>query len=251
MFHGGQQTWGQDYWDTYAPVVTWASVGLLLIIAKIHNLEPKSIDFVLAFPQAYLDIPVYMELPSSVTPAYEIDENRRRYVLGINKSLYGLKQAGHNWFKKIRTGLTDRGFIQSQVDKCVFFRDGCIIVTYVDDCIILVETMNLVNSIIKPLQDGDEDFELIGEGSSDKYLGVMIKDIDSNTFEMSQPFLARRIIEFLSLDENKTKGRDTPVGKPLLNKDLDSTPRKHPWLYRGAVGILSYYCNSVRPDIQM
>ena len=27
--HGGQQTWGQDYWDTYAPVVTWASVRLL------------------------------------------------------------------------------------------------------------------------------------------------------------------------------------------------------------------------------
>ncbi len=24
--HGGQQTWGQDYWETYAPVVTWAGV---------------------------------------------------------------------------------------------------------------------------------------------------------------------------------------------------------------------------------
>ncbi len=24
--HGGQQTWGQHYWDTYAPVITWASV---------------------------------------------------------------------------------------------------------------------------------------------------------------------------------------------------------------------------------
>jgi hypothetical protein len=24
--HGGQQTWGLDYWDTYAPVVMWASV---------------------------------------------------------------------------------------------------------------------------------------------------------------------------------------------------------------------------------
>ena len=131
--------------------------------------------------------------------------------------------------------MTDRGFIQSQVDKCLFFRDGCIIITYVDDCIILGETINLVNSIIKSLQDGDEDFELTDEGIIDKYLGVMIKDIDSNTFEMSQPFLARRIIEFLSLDENKTKGRDTPVGKPLLNKDLDGTPRKHPWLYRGAV----------------
>ena len=156
-----------------------------------------------------------MELPSGFTPADEIDENRRRYVLCLNKSLYGLKQAGHNWFKNLRTGLTDRGFIQIQVDKCVFFRDGCIIVTYVDDCIILGETMNIVNCIIKSLQDGDKDFELTDEGSIDKYLGVMIKGIDSNTFEMSQPFLARIIIEFLSLDENKTKGRDTLVGKPL------------------------------------
>ena len=47
--HGGQQTWGQDYWDTYAPVVTWGSVRLLLVVAKIHNLDSKSINFVLAF----------------------------------------------------------------------------------------------------------------------------------------------------------------------------------------------------------
>jgi hypothetical protein len=58
--HGGQQTWGLDYWDTYAPVVTWASVRLLLIVAKIHGLQSKSIDFILAFPQADLDVPVYM-----------------------------------------------------------------------------------------------------------------------------------------------------------------------------------------------
>jgi hypothetical protein len=24
--HRGQQTWGLNYWDTYAPVVTWASI---------------------------------------------------------------------------------------------------------------------------------------------------------------------------------------------------------------------------------
>ena len=47
--HSGQQTWGLDYWDTYAPVVTWASVPLLLIVAKIHGLQSKSIDFVLLF----------------------------------------------------------------------------------------------------------------------------------------------------------------------------------------------------------
>ena len=83
--HGGQQTWGLDYWDTYAPVVTWASVRLLLIVAKIHDLQSKSIDFVLAFPQADLDVPVYMELPAGVNPINVTDKNQRRYVLKLNK----------------------------------------------------------------------------------------------------------------------------------------------------------------------
>ena len=75
--HGGQQTWGQDYFNTYAPVITWASVRLLLIVAKIHKLDSKSIEFFLAFPQADLPIPVYMKLPAGVTPIDEVDSNRQ------------------------------------------------------------------------------------------------------------------------------------------------------------------------------
>ncbi len=127
--HGGQQTWGQDYWETYAPVVTWASVQLLLIVAKIHGLSSKSIDFVLAFPQADLNVPVYMELPAGINPIDVTDYNQHCYVLKLNKSLYGLKQAGYNWFEKLCDGLFACDFIQSQVDKCVFFRKDCIILT--------------------------------------------------------------------------------------------------------------------------
>jgi hypothetical protein len=47
--HGGMQTWGQNYWETYAPVVNWANVWILLAIAKNHGLSSQSIDFVLAF----------------------------------------------------------------------------------------------------------------------------------------------------------------------------------------------------------
>ena len=156
--HGGQQTWGLDYWDTYAPVVTWASVCLLLIVAKIHGLQSKSIDFVLAFPQADLDVPVYMELPAGINPINVTDKNRRRYVLKLNKSLYGLKQAGYNWFEKLREGLITRDFIQSQVDKCVFFRTDCIVLTYVDDCIILGKTMMDVDAVILSLNVCPENF---------------------------------------------------------------------------------------------
>ena len=48
--HGGMQRWGIGFWETYAPVVNWISVRLLLILAIIHGLDTKSIDFVLAFP---------------------------------------------------------------------------------------------------------------------------------------------------------------------------------------------------------
>ncbi len=53
--HGGQQTWGQHYWGTYAPVVTWASVCLLLVVAKINGLQPKSmILFLLSHKQIWM-----------------------------------------------------------------------------------------------------------------------------------------------------------------------------------------------------
>ena len=61
--HGGMQRWGVDYWETYAPVVNWISVRFLMVLSLIHNLETKSIDFVLAFPQATLERDVFMEQP--------------------------------------------------------------------------------------------------------------------------------------------------------------------------------------------
>ncbi len=185
--HGGMQTWGQNYWETYAPVVNWASICLILAIAKIHGLSSKSIHFVLAFPQAYLEIPVFMELPIGFdTPD---NEERRFYVLKLNKSLYGLKQAGYNWFSKLSNGLQDQGFVQSSIDSCVFFGPGCIVLTYVDNCIIIGDSMDQIDKLIQSLHEGDESFVLQDEGSIDKYLGVDIKQLDSSKFELTQPFL--------------------------------------------------------------
>jgi hypothetical protein len=96
----------------YALVVNWASVHLILAITKIHGLSSKSIDFVLAFLQADLESPLYMELPIGFDALN--NEDQKFYDLKLNKSLYGLKQAGYNWFaKKLSNGLQDHGFVQS------------------------------------------------------------------------------------------------------------------------------------------
>jgi hypothetical protein len=185
--HDKMQTWGQNYWETYAPVVNWASVWIILDIAKIHGLLSKSIDFVLAFHHADFKIPVYMELAIGYDALN--GENCKFYLLRINKSLYGLKQAGYNWFEKVSNGLQDPGFVQSNIDPCILFGPGCLILTYVDDCIIIGDTSVCINKLIQSLHEGDENFVLQDEDSIDKYLGVKTKQLDDFLFELTQPFL--------------------------------------------------------------
>ena len=60
--HGGMQQWSKNYWETYSPVVIMLIVRLLIALCHIHGLESKSIDFVLAFPQADLDVDIWIEL---------------------------------------------------------------------------------------------------------------------------------------------------------------------------------------------
>jgi hypothetical protein len=80
--------------------------------------------------------------------------------------------------------------------------------------------MPIVDEVISLLKEGHEDFKLVDQGSIDKYIGLMIQDIDSNTFKMSQQFLICPILDFLLLDKNKTKEQDTPVRKSLLHCDF-------------------------------
>ena len=54
------------------------------------------------------------------------------YVLNLNKSLYGLKQASLNWFEHLRKGLEARDYVQSRVDPCVFLCADYIVLCYID-----------------------------------------------------------------------------------------------------------------------
>ena len=101
--HGGMQTWEEHYWETYAPVVNWLSLRTLLIISILNDLEARSIDFTLAFPQVKLDVGVYMELSAG----FDNGGYAGKHVLKLSKSLYGLKQAAFNWFQLLKKGLKE------------------------------------------------------------------------------------------------------------------------------------------------
>ena len=91
------QEWGEKYWEMYIPVVNILTVWLLLGLCNIRNLASKSIYFLLAFPQADLDVDIWMELPIGFVIDEVSHSDSRSYVLKLNKSLYGIKQASLNW----------------------------------------------------------------------------------------------------------------------------------------------------------
>ena len=124
-----------NYWETYAPVVNWISVRFLLVLSELAGLESKTIDFVLAFPQAELDVPVYMELPIGMEVS-GAEGDRRQHALCLKKSLYGLKQASANWHSMLKTGLELRAFKESVADPCVFIKQSKEGDTHVTDLII-------------------------------------------------------------------------------------------------------------------
>ena len=130
--HGGMQQYGVNYWEIYSTTVNWISVRFLMIVAHIFKLDTKAIDFVLAFTQTNLDVPVYMELPSGMYLAGH-GKDISEYLLKLKKFLYGLKNASLNWHNKLKDAFEDRGFVESLSDPCVFISKDMNILEYVDD----------------------------------------------------------------------------------------------------------------------
>jgi len=85
---GFTQKHGLDYFDTYAPVASIATIRLLIAIAAIYKLVIHQMDVKIMFLNTELDEEIYMEQPKGfVMPGQE------KKVCKLQKSLYGLKQA--------------------------------------------------------------------------------------------------------------------------------------------------------------
>ena len=63
--------------------------------------------------------------------------NRVEWVLKLNKLIYGLKKSSANWFDILKTSLERSYHHQYQVDPFVFYRKYSVILTHVDDFVIV------------------------------------------------------------------------------------------------------------------
>jgi hypothetical protein len=249
---GPQQEFGRDFWETYAPVISWTTIHLLLLLASISGLKTRQVDYTQAFPQAPLDDPVFMRMPQGwfvddqgiLQPHPDPKYHDRNHFIQLKKNLYGCKQAARNWFKYLTSGLLSQGFVQSKHDPCLFLRHDCLMVVYTDDCLIFARDDNIINDLIQQLS---QTYILEDQGRVQDYLGIRItKDTASKTITMAQPGLIESILNDLHITNN-SKPKDTPA-LGILYPDHNGYPRQESWNFRSLIGKLNFLAQNTRPD---
>jgi len=247
--HGGQQTQGITYWDTFAPVVNWHTLRTFLTLALIKGWKARSVDFVLAYPQAELSKDIYMRIPAE----FHVSEPGR-YLLKLMKNVYGLKDAGRTWHHHLRQGLLDRNFKESLVDPCVFYKGDLILVIYVDDVICFSPKDEVIDDFIKSMrEDEPRKYILEDQGELKDYLGIEIKYLPapngSTMISITQPHLIDKVLTTCGFGSPNVNGSSVPAAPSVRLNKAGNDVTEVPFHYRSAIGQLNYLAATSRPDI--
>ena len=250
---GDKQIEGVDYFDTFAPVVNWTTVRVMLILSIILQLSTKQVDYTGAFVHAPIDKDpdydnmthedqhksgVFVEMPRGFQQSGK--------VLRLKKSLYGLKQSPRNFFKHLQSKLESTGFVSSTIDPCLFVSEKVICLVYVDDTLFYSPKKEWIDEAIEKLKAHKMELEV--EDSVAGFLGVHIeRNTDEGTIKLTQKGLITRIIE--TLDISHLPRVFTPAKGEPLTKDEEGDPAQQHYNYASVIGMLQYLSGHSRPDI--
>ena len=279
---GFSQVKGVDYDEVFSPVVRFETLRFLLGHAAVHNLELKQVDVKTAFLYGDLNEEIYMsfpDLPKEVIDqasregimsdlCYAVRSHSNQYAIRLKKSLYGLKQAAKQWHTKLTSVFREIGFIQSDSDPCLFYRDDdpiraferatkvaseskmqsnrTYVLVYVDDIIIASNSTENCKLVTDKLQ-GQFDIGSLDEAHF--FLGLKIsRNRAKRTISISQEAYIDKILSRFNLLGSSAS---IPMRDDLLleKATVDEQKEAQHQPFRELVGSLMYLATTSRPDI--
>ena len=234
--------------ETYAPTVKFSTIRTVLAFALRMKLITKQIDFSNAFVQAELGEreKLYVTLPPGV---HHPTRDNKEVVLQLKKSLYGQKDAPRLWYKKVKAGIENLGFVSSEADPCLFLhkKKKILLLLYVDDVLLFNEKEEVLQQVIDDLKRGfsltEED---LGKRDAFAYLGIELQ-FNGTKVTMTQDGLMEKVFRTTKWED--INGSKTPAQPRALGADLQGVPFNAEWEYASVVGMLMFLVNT-RPDIQ-
>jgi hypothetical protein len=251
---GFSQVPGVDFFDTYAPVATLASIRTVLALSAHLDLELHQIDIKGAYLNGKLtdDEVIFMCQP----PGFESPAHPNK-VCRLRKTLYGLKQSGRRWYQRLVEILIDKlGFTQCATDQAVFFRrrdpnEHTMVVIHVDDCTMATKSISHVDELKAMIR---KHVEITDLGQLHWLLGIEVtRNRDAHTISLSQRSYVDSIIRRFNFEDLKPVSNPMEPSTRLHSGQSPSTGTEfvamHHIPYHEAVGSLMYASLGTRPDI--
>mgnify|MGYP002718862977 CR=1 FL=1 len=135
-----------DFRETFAPVVKFTSIRVLLALAARHHLHVHQADVDKAYLHGALAEELYMRVPEGIDGSDYAGK-----VLKLDRALYGLKQAGRVWNHRIHATLEGLGYQRTKSDACIYVRSEGghthYIALYVDDLLFVSPDLDEIQRI--------------------------------------------------------------------------------------------------------
>ncbi|SDA02957.1 BZ3500_MvSof-1268-A1-R1_Chr11-1g03235 [Microbotryum saponariae] len=222
--------------DSFSPTGRAASHRLLLALAVENEWETRQFDVSSAYLNGNLGgTEIYMRLPSG-------------QVVRLQRALYGLVQAGREWYKVFTEWILSIGFTRTDSDHAVFIRrEGdkrCFLSIHVDDGLLTGD--GDLDGVLTQLKAR---FEARSTDEASFFLGQsIIREGKTGAAIVTQSHFVDAILEEYNMAN--ASPRPTPLAAPStlrnrVNSDFD--PASIP--YRAIVGKLLYLSGTTRPDI--
>lgn len=241
---------GIDYIETFLPVYKMVTVRTVLALAATFDWPLYQMDVYNAFLQGDLVEEVYMELPQGVC------SQGKNIVCGVQKSLYGLKQASRQWNVKLIEALLVVGFQQSRFDYSMFTKKKgdslLVLLIYVDDLMI---TRNNEEMIIELKNLLNHKFKMKDLGELKYFLGLKVLR-SREGIVLNQRKYALELIEDVGLGGAKVVSTPLEQNLKLITTEFDKALQqssndflvKDKAIYQRLIGLLLYLIDT-RLDI--
>ena len=239
---GYSQVEGRDYSKTFSPTAKTKSVKVILSAAAINDWNIKGFDVENAFLEAELKETIYMYLPTE----YRLSANPNKLVkTKLLKNIYGLKQAGYNFYRLMRRILVSFGFAPSNFDQCVFIKwsdkgKSVIIILFVDDGTVTGSWSIGIDETLKYLESAFTKITVNEEVV--RFVGIDIKrNRQDRTITISQqPY----IDSIISKHPKTMKSKPTPLHSSVDYRTKGDGSNKP---IHGDVGTYRYLADNTEP----
>jgi len=258
--HGFRQPPCVDFINTYSPTISFPVIRMVLWKAAAEDKEIVQLDIVSAFLESKIPEEIYLQLPKEfgvssrgkivLQDGYNGDKSGTRttnVVVQLKKGLYGLRQAGCNWYNTLESHLKKELGMESSKYEAGIYTTGsdATIILWVDDMLLIgskAEVTWMKSAISKR-------FKIKDLGNVKFFLSILVeRDQHKRRIYLSQGAYIKNVLTRFKMENSKACLTPMEPKSKLRNRLAEEeATEKHQ--YQEAVGCLTYAAITTRPDI--